>query len=889
MTSAQLPGLSIVPPVGADVSSAWTAPGRLDALRAYDILDTPGEAAFDEIAELAAHLCRAPMASVSFLDSARQWHKSNIGLPQSQVGLEDSFCARARTEDTLMVIPDAREDSRFRANPLVTQSPYVRFYAGAPLVTPDGFVLGTLCVLDTKPRSLSSSQRRHLQVLARQVIGQLELRRQARALATEFSARLEADVLLRNNERILDGVLRHTDVLVYAKDLDGTFILANTVLEQTLAVPGGLRGKSDSDLFPPEVAEKYQANDAQIARQRRREVFQETLVHPDGSLHQYRSTKFPLFGDAGEVYAIAGVSTDVTELSDARSALQESEQRWRALVERSPVAVAVIDGEARFAYANPEAIRLYGADPDQPFLGRNALDFVPSGEHASTVELFGSVLSGAQSLHNYRWQLLQPGGRELTVEVNATAVTYLGRPAVQTELRDVTTKAAAEQAVSDSERRFRAIFTGSPIAMAISDETGRWVDTNAALGHLVGVDPQELIGQSATDHTHPEDRAVVAAAEQGQQDSPAGIHQLEIRFVRPDGEIRWAWVSVTPTPGPDGQRWTLAIAQDVTARKTVEAALKDSESELAAIATVARCVQAGEDPRTVVVDTVRRLSGSSTVSMLEEKDADTLVVTTCSGIDAVGISVSLAETSMTGHVWKTGEAVFLAEADKNALVNPALLAIDRTVSALWQPVVVEGKVCAVLNVTWKYLVADLTDRAVHAVQVIADEAAISLRASRMRQELEQSALTDPLTGLPNRRAWDARLLTLSRHAATTAEPLTVAVIDLDHFKSYNDTFGHAAGDLFLREFGRQARASLRGGDVIARWGGEEFILALPNTHAEQAETVLDRIRHCVPRERTCSVGYATWRPDETMTACIARADVALYRAKSNGRNQLALG
>jgi GAF domain-containing protein len=153
---------------------------RLKVLWQYDVLDTVPEEMFDDLTELAASICGAPIALVSLVDEDRQWFKSSVGISRRETSRDISFCAHAICQPDLFIIPDTHRDARFKNNPLVRKSPKIRFYAGSPLITPDGYALGTLCVLDKRPRRLNAFQRRALQLLARVVVTQLELRRHAR-------------------------------------------------------------------------------------------------------------------------------------------------------------------------------------------------------------------------------------------------------------------------------------------------------------------------------------------------------------------------------------------------------------------------------------------------------------------------------------------------------------------------------------------------------------------------------------------------------------------------------------------------------------------------------------------------------------------------------------
>jgi GAF domain-containing protein len=155
---------------------------RLKVLWEYEVLDTVPEEVFDDLAELAAHICEAPIALISLVDEKRQWFKSRVGTTLSETSREVSFCAYAIAQPDLFIVPDATLHPRLAANPLVTTDPKIRFYAGAPLITPDGYALGTLCVIDKVPRQLRPDQKQALRILARHVVSQLELRRRNKQL-----------------------------------------------------------------------------------------------------------------------------------------------------------------------------------------------------------------------------------------------------------------------------------------------------------------------------------------------------------------------------------------------------------------------------------------------------------------------------------------------------------------------------------------------------------------------------------------------------------------------------------------------------------------------------------------------------------------------------------
>ena len=150
---------------------------RVEALQKYQILDTEPEQAFDDLTLLASFICKTPIALVSLIDENRQWFKAKIGMKPSETPRDIAFCSVAIQQADVTVVPDTLKDERFRDNPFVTSEPKIRFYAGAPLINEDGYALGTLCVIDQRPREMTADQREALQALSRLVLARLEFRR----------------------------------------------------------------------------------------------------------------------------------------------------------------------------------------------------------------------------------------------------------------------------------------------------------------------------------------------------------------------------------------------------------------------------------------------------------------------------------------------------------------------------------------------------------------------------------------------------------------------------------------------------------------------------------------------------------------------------------------
>jgi PAS domain S-box-containing protein len=367
----------------------------LAALDRYAILDTPREPQFDDVARLAADIFEAPIAVVNLIAEGRQWFKAEVGIGADELPLDVSICAHAILQPGIFVVPDTTADERFSRNPLVTGDPGLRFYAGALLETPDGLPLGTVCVLDTKPRpqGISDRQRLTLEVLSRQVMSQLELRRsvaererRAEQMRSEIETRREMGVALQDTTRRLDAVLNNTRMAVFLMDHRQHCVYANASAEKLTGYGfQEMQGRALHDVVHhtrPDGSH-YPLEECPIDRafpERAQMSGTELFVAPDGSFYPVAFTASPVLNEGGTPIGTVIEARNIAEEQARDAALRENEARLRALTDNLPagmvyqVATGPEGTDRRFLYVSGSHERLTGvpaeavlADPTLPY------------------------------------------------------------------------------------------------------------------------------------------------------------------------------------------------------------------------------------------------------------------------------------------------------------------------------------------------------------------------------------------------------------------------------------------------------------------------------------------------------------------------------------------
>jgi PAS domain S-box-containing protein len=368
---------------------------RLEVLWEYEILDTPAEQVFDDLTTLAAHICGAPIALISLVDEDRQWFKSRLGISEAETSRDISFCAHAIQGDGLFIVPDAANDPRFANNPLVTGDPKIRFYAGAPLISPENEVLGTLCVIDRQPRQIGPEQEQALRILSRQIMTQLDLRRRSRLLAQAQAERAEAQAALMAREAEAKNLLAaEQQARAQSEAAEAQYRLlmeAMPDLVWTAAPDGAL------EYFNESCMDYFQGTYDQMKgwgwqealhpedRPHCLEVWRRSLKTganyeiefrlrraSDGAYRWHLGRALPLRDPQGRIVKWVGTATNIDDLKRLEVALKQSEQLYRTLAGHIPnAAVALFNKELKYLLAEGSALRQLTGSSKQMLEGKS--------------------------------------------------------------------------------------------------------------------------------------------------------------------------------------------------------------------------------------------------------------------------------------------------------------------------------------------------------------------------------------------------------------------------------------------------------------------------------------------------------------------------------------
>lgn len=561
---------------------------RLRALSELGILDTPQEEIFETLTALAAQTFDVPIALISLVDDQRQWFKSCIGIDTRETGRDVAFCDHAIREDEPLVVLDASRDARFADNPLVTDAPAIRFYAGAPLILRPGVRLGTLCIIDDKPRAdFADTSRRQLAAMAASVTAALAMRRD-----------LSAFHALERRREVKARLLAQSEALAGVGHWSWNARADTTTWSPVVYAIHGIDPNGPSPDYAQAMA-AYEPQDRTMLEGMVERALstgepysiQARIRRPDGTLRHVRAMGEPMRDDVGDIAGLAGVFMDVTDVVTADDEVRANEARLRFLTENAADLIMRIAPHRGVTWISPSA-RKFGYEPNA-LLGKRVFELVHPDDLASLRAVQRTLLQGditERGLMRFRLRNPQSGGWYV-FEVNATVVPRQGEipGEVVNVLRDVTARCAAEAALENSEARFRHLAeTASDIIMR-STPDGRIAYVSPSCERLTGFRPDEVVGRTARIWVHVDDWATVVSAFQAQlKGGPsAEIPPIEYRLIAKDGRELWMESAPRATVDPaTGAVSVTDVVRDITARKALSAALSAAKEAAESAAQV---------------------------------------------------------------------------------------------------------------------------------------------------------------------------------------------------------------------------------------------------------------------------------------------------------------
>ena len=550
---------------------------RLQSLRSYDILDTLPEDEFDDLTKIASEICDTPIALISLVDKDRQWFKSKIGIDDDELSRDTSFCGHAINEpDQIFEIVDSRKDARFKDNPIVTDSPHVIFYAGVPLTNSKGYALGTLCVIDHKPGKLSSQQRVALKALGRQVVRQMELKKEMEVLeGTKLHFR---------------SLIEDARDYVFETDEKGRFAYVNPLIAQDTGYSKEeLIGMSYLELVHPDDRDKVYKFYAQEIKNRRTDAYIEFTINLSKKSKKNKiivGQKSKITYSSTGLRSVKAIARDITETKELKQILDEKSKLLQLITDTSQDIVCLHDLKGRYTYVSPSIHENLGYQPEE-IIGKTPYDLMHEDDKKRAREETHKPLLKGERQNYLEYRLRHKNGDYIWFESISTAILEGDKvTSIRSATRNIQIRKEQENIISNQNSQLQSFVLATPAPVAMFDKDIRYLAYSRKWLNTYGLEGKDILGKSHYEifpEVSEEWKKIHAECLQGK------THKRdEDLFQRQDGSNQWLKWEVRPWYLESGEiGGIIMLTDDITQSKELEFELREAK-ERAEIASQAK-------------------------------------------------------------------------------------------------------------------------------------------------------------------------------------------------------------------------------------------------------------------------------------------------------------
>jgi len=738
-------------------------------------------------------------------------------------------------------------------------------------------------------------------------------------VSRNITERKHVEASLAAERDLLQALMDNIPDLIYFKDASSRFTRINRAEAGLLGVvtPEEAIGKTDLDFQNPDLAQNFYEEEQHLVQTGESVINRiEFNPTPDGQPRWFSTSKVPIKDETGRVISIVGVSHDITKRKQAEEALLQSEERFKLMAWATRDAVWDWDLQTNQIWWGEGLNKIfhYSSEISQPD-PEWRLEHIHPEDRAKVKRVIDQALEGGMEFWSKEYRFQRKDGMYIDIMDRGYILREeAGKPyRMIGAMMDITARKQADQALLESEARYRQIVETAGDIIYRVDALGRITYINPTGLRVTGYDLEsEVLGRHYLEFVHPAWRERVKFTYNRQVAEKTSNTYFE--FVALTRERREIWLGQTVQIAIENNQVTgfHAVARDITAQKEAEADLHEANHKMGQVldelqqrnremvllnemSRLLQACQSVEEAYRIITDLSNQLFPQTTGALYLFNTARTAL----NAVSSWGELPVVEQMIAPNDCWALRHGRTHPLSEDQAGLQCLHLSEPLPAISYCLPIQIRGEILGVLNVRSQHK-ENLEAAKFQLAYTVVEQAGMTLSNLNLRAALREQSIRDTVTGLYNRRYMEEALKQHLSRVTRHLHPLGILMIDIDHFKRFNDVHGHAAGDRILRELGKFLQSHIRGEDIACRYGGEEFILIMPDVFLEAAKNRAEQLRREAKELRvedagqlyagiTLSIGVALYPlHGRTIENVLRAADSALYRAKQEGRDQVVL-